>query len=125
MREFKRVNLDGKGGDLTLEKPQSMFGSENEDISDYLFKSSDKLDKPQSDQVASRSDFTWKFQDRLDKPESGYKLAPAGFSEGMSERLTKPESGMKISPDSFTWKFEERLSKPEEEALLFKFQRRR
>ena len=118
MRNFKKVNLDGKGGDITANRglhsgdyaepskysrPESRFASEDPEASEWAWKGDDPRAKPTSGTkpVPAKA---WKGSEKLTKPITGVKPVPANRWKG-SEQLTKPVTGREAESSDFTWKF--------------------
>jgi len=95
MRNFKKVNLDGKGGDIA--------GNRGPHSGDHAEPS--KYYRPESryaSEESETSEWAWKGDDPREKPTTGMKPIPAKAWKG-SEKLTKPITGVKPVPAN-RWK---------------------
>ncbi len=102
MREFKKVSLDGKGGDIAGDRA----------ISSRNAIESFRYSRPES-QFASEefesSAWAWR-EDTLSKPQTGVKPVPANMWKG-NERLTKPYDFRETESSEFKWKYIRRIFK--------------
>ena len=112
MREFRRVRLngkgdevvrlDGKGGDIFFDRPNSSFGSEEFEDRASLWGSEERYTKPSNKYDTEPSDFTWKIDSTMEY-QTGIKPVPASASMVPAGWPRDRESGVKPVPAQFTW----------------------
>ncbi len=110
MREFKRVqldgkgddiiSLDGKGNDIFFERPQSRYASEVVEDRNRFWKSESEQEytKPGSEYETSHDDYGFKSYEPYSKPLTGVKPVPATYSR---PEHRWPSKTLKWRPDPF------------------------